>query len=366
MYRLNYHHITIKRLILAVAGILALGGCGHTDEPATGGAGDGNVMFGAYVSAPTGTRASVADMRMLKKTGFGVFASQSGNDDFNPDASAGFTPGFMCNQKVGWSPSASDGAWIYEPVKSWTGSKLSFFAYAPYSEGGGETGITGMSGPQDAGSPRLSFRMDSDIDSQTDLLYADASSTVNLVNSGQVQFVFLHALSRIGFSCAADGSIASGTKVTVRKIVFKSSELGVAGDLDLFAGRWVNLEKREIAYTLSAAESDFIKGNNEISSDKATTVSPLTANGKYLMLIPSGDKVAVEISIDYDVTTADDRLEGGNLTVSNNRVTRFDYVFEMGKAYDFTLRIGMDAVVVGVGVTDWDSTESDWKPVEKK
>lgn len=356
---MNNQHMSsvrfIPRLMAAVLAVLALGGCSTTDVPEPG-AGDGTVSFGAYVGSAVGSRAFVADIVAMKQTGFGVFASSTGDDDFDPDPSAGFTPGFMCNQLVRWASSGDSGAWVYDPAKNWTSSKLSFFAYAPYYAGGGETGIVGVSGPQDAGSPKVSFRMDGDVDAQTDLLFADASSTVNMVKSGTVQFMFRHALSRIGFSCTVDDGIDPDTHVTLKGITLRSSGLAVAGDLDLCAGSWGNLVKGDKAYTLSVAESDFTAGDGGIS----------VADGKYLMLIPSEGEVPVEITVDYDVATADNRLDGGGITVSNSRTIRFDQTFEIGKAYYFSLSISLNGVEVGVDVADWENTDSDWKPNENK
>ena len=228
----------------------------------------------------------------MKQTGFGVFASSTGTADFNPDPSAGFTSDFLCNQLVKWSSSGDSGVWIYDPVKSWPTTKVSFFAYAPYSAGGGKTGVVGLSDPQNAGSPKLTLRMDADVDAQTDLLFADASSTLNLVKSGMVQFAFRHALSRIGFSCEVDNDVDPDSHVALKGITFRSSRLPVAGDLDLCSGSWGNLVKEDMAYSLTVAGSDLIATGDGLS----------IADGKYLMLIPSEGEVPVEITVDYDVT----------------------------------------------------------------
>ncbi|MCM1354978.1 MAG: fimbrillin family protein [Staphylococcus sp.] len=350
MNKPNYHHKAIARMTLAALAALPLWSCGQSDDPVAGPGSHDSVTFGAYITKAAGSRAFVADIESLKQTGFAVFASQTGNDDFNPDASAGFTPDFMYNQKVEWL----SGAWAYSPVKNWPGSKLSFFAYAPYTEAGGKTGIVGMTGPQDAGSPKLSFRVNSDVDSQIDLLYSDATSTVNLFNEDRVQLLFCHALSRIGFSCTIDESVDANSTLTINSLTFRSSELGVTGDLDLCTGKWENLSKREMAYTLSVAGADFVDTDDGISS----------ADGKYLMIIPSDAEVPVEITVDYDVTTTDDKLAGGSLTVHNSISTSFNHNFETGKAYYFTLRLSLKTVDVNIGVADWDDDETDWKPKE--
>lgn len=367
MYKLKYQHKINGWIALTVFAVLSLSSCsGEGDEPDSG---NGNsIVFGAYISDAYESRASVANIDDLKKAGFGVFASNTGADDFNPDATVGFTSDFMYNQKVWWKAASSGavgvGSWTYDRDKSWPKGKVSFFAYAPHAATFGETGITGVTGEEVSGSPKVTFKMDSDVDKQIDLLYADAETTVNLEKVDQVQFNFRHALSRVGFRIVADEVIDAATTLTINSVVFKSSSLGSSGDLNLASGRWENMVAEEMEYPL--ATEDFIAGSNVITHAGGTKMSNLTANGKYLMLIPSNKAVPVAVTVNYDVATVDANLAAGGITINNEITSTFEFNFETGRAYWFTLRLGLKSVDVDPVVTDWEESETDWKPEEKQ
>lgn len=367
MHRPKYHH----KARIALAAIMAImaGGCTQSDEPdperQPSGSG-ASVMFGAYVNGTSASRAYVADIEHLKKTGFGVFASR-GDEDYNPDPSGSFTSDFMHNQEVVWKAADNGGGtWTYDPVKSWPGSKLSFFAYAPFFSQSATTGITGVSAADSKGAPKVTFVMDGDVDRQTDLLYADTEKTLNLVNAGQVQFVFKHALSRISFKCASDLALDGSTTVTLNSVSLSSADLAVSGELNLATGAWENLRTEEKKYTIG--KEDFIGGGKVITSADGTTASDLTTDGKYLMIIPSGTTVPVKLTVNYDVETIDPLLTGGKIKFTNELTGNTDFNFETGKSYCLTLRLGIKALDISVGVTEWDTSDNGWvpTPVEKK
>lgn len=138
--------------------------------------GEGAVMFGTYLSTAPESRASVMDLPALKEKGFGVFGYYTGDVDYNT-VSPGHLPNFMYNQEVTWKGDDTDGGmWQYTPVKYWPNNPLeevSFFAYAPYTDTFGATGITAITSNTTAGDPKLSFKMDLNVDNQVDLLYSN-------------------------------------------------------------------------------------------------------------------------------------------------------------------------------------------------
>lgn len=368
MYKPKYHHKANVWIALAVLVALSMSSCTQGDDPDPGNSpsgGENSVVFGAYISNAIESRASVADINYLRKSpGFGVFASQTGSAGFDPDVATGFNSDFMYNQKVAWKPAASGapgvGTWFYEPEKSWPGSNVSFLAYAPYTATFGETGITAIPGQDISESPKLTFVMDGDVDKQVDLLYADAKETANLM-TGEVQFRFKHALSRIGFKYAALEALNKTTRIRVTGLTLKSSEFGVSGKLDLFTGAWTDIEKAEKVYTLK--DGDF-KTSAVITHESGTEATVLTADDKYLMIIPS-DETSMEITVNYEVRVNDDNLDGGYITTSNKTTASLKSTnFETGKAYWLTLRIGLNAVEIDADITDWDEEDSGWTPVE--
>lgn len=122
------------------------------------------VQFSPLVSQPVETRAgSTGEMTdaSVQTTGFGVFAYYTDTEAWSA-AKSTTTPNFMYNQLVTWNGSLSDDyvtKWEYDPIKFWpndfstggvddqdddqgnnpatgskNGGKVSFFAYAPYTE----------------------------------------------------------------------------------------------------------------------------------------------------------------------------------------------------------------------------------------
>ncbi|MBQ8968404.1 MAG: hypothetical protein IJ064_01535 [Bacteroidaceae bacterium] len=297
------------------------------------------INFGTYMSGSQQTRA-IADavnggvtgsitsaQALAQKRGFGVFAhytvekdylgtvasgktpstalSGTPTTDLTSDQASATKPNFMYNQRIVGTDDATP-AWSYTPVKYWpngnstaddqspaaegsVGGKVSFFAYAPYVETVGSTGITAMSAANAEGNPTITYKMPS-TGAVVDLLWgtagtngykaqtgsvgqpgdyialnptgstewADRPFKVNanltkMKTEGKVEFAFKHALAKVGGSESgsftgsglqiildvdnADGSESGGTynnaetKVTVSAINIKArSKVDTNGD----------------------------------------------------------------------------------------------------------------------------------------
>ena len=144
-----------KSIILAAVAALVLAGCSKnetfvkvTDQEA--------VSFGAYNGRTITKGGPTDDMNLdaLKQHGFGVFATYTGTDAFENLANdKGANDNFMSNQQVTFNGSE----WTYSPIKYWPNptdgqdakdQKVSFFAYAPYTDSTSVDktyGITGFS-----------------------------------------------------------------------------------------------------------------------------------------------------------------------------------------------------------------------------
>lgn len=177
----------------------------------------------------------------------------------SPQASA-MEPNFMYNQRIVGTDEATP-VWSYSPVKYWPngnaiaddqdddngtsyavgslGGKVSFFAYAPYVDVAklGSTGVTAISANSFAGNPTITYKMQADNANPVDLLWGTAGTNgvkaqdgdvanngnyiavnptgtadwadrpfavnANLTKmkvQGKVQFVFKHALAKVGGS----------------------------------------------------------------------------------------------------------------------------------------------------------------------
>lgn len=340
------------------------------------------IAFGTYVGRDATTRAAVLNATALQTAGFGVFAFYSDEtaNEYNATTS-NFTPNFMYNTKV------SGADWTYSPVKYWpneTNDKLTFFAYAPHSTTA-NSNISDLSLNNFTGDPTLKFTVNGVAKSQSDLLYADA--TTDLVNqtkqsvTGKVNFPFMHALSRIGFKVevmedvvnddatgTADGGtvtsnpIESGTVVSVQKVEL----IGTFTHSNVFnfaTGQWSTTSTDitttsatpayELNYNSTEANSDF----NSVAAGVTIDEQVLNRPNSYLMIIPkdfttSADKIKIRVT--YTVTTDDDALDGDKSIVTNVITSDpFGINFVAGNAYSFNLHLGLTSVKFSATVTDW-------------
>lgn len=184
------------------------------------------IAFSAVVSGDMPlTRAAheIGDDATLQANGFGVFACYTGLHKYSEsDANASF----MYDQKVEWS--AANSHWVYEPLKYWpngegeatsvTGENphyVSFFAYAPYSDGSNAC-IPSYILEQEKGDPWILYRLSEDPANQVDLLYAVPLLDQTKPQIGEkLEFTFKHALACVGDTVRVRNSI-SGTGFEVR------------------------------------------------------------------------------------------------------------------------------------------------------
>lgn len=351
------------------------------------------VTFGTYLSGAPESRASVMDLPALKEKGFGVFGYYTETEDYNT-TSPNHQPNFMYNQEVTWKADDADGGmWQYSPVKYWPSNpleKVSFFAYAPYNDTFGATGITAFTSNTTAGDPKLSFKMDENVDNQIDLLYSNGAMNLSKQTIAEkVNFRFKHALSRIGFKRVAvinENSVENGNEdngnselskhgikltdkstVVINSVSISSSQFGDNGDFNLRTGEWENYETKSHTYTLTADNGDFI--NSTLTPDNATTVMNLTKDDKYLMVMPtpvkdkySNEEIPVMVTVKFDVITEDPKLAGGESRITSEVTAPFNFAFQAGKSYNFVLHIGLTSVKLDASVEDW--IDNDHRGVE--
>lgn len=346
------------------------------------------VTFGTYLSGAPESRASVMDLPALKEKGFGVFGYYTETEDYNT-TSPNHLPNFMYNQEVTWNAAEENGGmWQYSPVKYWPNNpteKVSFFAYAPYTNTFGATGITGFTSNTTASDPKLSFKMDENVDKQIDLLYSNGAMNLSKQTiEEKVNFRFKHALSRIGFKRVAvinENSVENGNEdngnselskhgikltdkstIVINSVAITSSQFGDNGDFNLRTGEWENYETKSHTYTLTAENGDFI--NSTLTPDNATTVMNLTKDDKYLMVMPtpvidkySNENIPVLVTIKFDVITEDSKLAGGESRITSEVTAPFNFAFQAGKSYNFVLHIGLTSVKLDATVEDWIDTD---------
>lgn len=133
--------------------------------------GNNAIEFSTYLGRNAqGSRGTETNDASIKSEngGFGVLAYYTEQNNF-ADANNN-KPNFMWNQKV----THNGTNWEYTPVKYWptkVGDKVSFFAYAPYVEGGDANGIV-LSKNNATGAPTATITLPDDPSKTIDFVAA--------------------------------------------------------------------------------------------------------------------------------------------------------------------------------------------------
>jgi hypothetical protein len=189
------------------------------------------IAFSAVVAGgmPATRAANMVAEAGLKGTGFGVFGCYTGLHTY---AESSVTTDYMHNQHLTWDDRTSH--WIYDPLKYWPneeGHHVSFFAYAPYSDGSLEC-IPSFIFDHEVADPWIFYRLAANVNNQVDLLYADPllDQTRHAIGD-PLTFTFKHALACVGdtvrisctdtFKDALRAQVAGGSCTEVRVILKK-------------------------------------------------------------------------------------------------------------------------------------------------
>ena len=234
------------------------------------------ISFSAAVSDGIATRATgmIGDDASLQSGGFGVFGCYTGLHNYSEsDANSSF----MYNQKLEWV--SGDAHWEYNPVKYWPGEeghKVSFFAYAPYSECDGTGCIPSCVRYQETADPWVMYRIAEDPAQQVDLLYATPllDQTKMAVNE-RLEFTFKHALACVGDNVTIS---TSATGVTLKEVSIDYT-LTAKGRLVLWnrgSANWTPIQSEDVVTVRSVS---LLTGGHE--------PLPKTFSGQGLFCIPA-------------------------------------------------------------------------------
>lgn len=234
------------------------------------------ISFSAAVSDGIATRATgmIGDDASLQSGGFGVFGCYTGLHNYSEsDANSSF----MYNQELEWV--SGDAHWEYNPVKYWPGEeghKVSFFAYAPYSECNGTGCIPSCVRYQETADPWVMYRIAEDPAQQVDLLYATPllDQTKMAVNE-RLEFTFKHALACVGDNVTIS---TSATGVTLKEVSIDYT-LTAKGRLVLWnrgSANWTPIQSEDVVTVRSVS---LLTGGHE--------PLPKTFSGQGLFCIPA-------------------------------------------------------------------------------
>jgi len=380
---------------------------------------DGKVDFSAYMQRSTTRGGTVGEMNTstLTAAGFGVFAYNHPDETFH----ARLLPNFMYNQKVTGTTTCT-----YAPIKYWPneeGSRLSFFAYAPYtgvlpstgvvSESERATGITHLSKNTDTGSPLVHYIASTDPAKRVDLCWAVNNTTglphIDILKpstTDKVAFTFKHALSQLNIQVdatvdantagtavgtEADGTVDTNTKIYIRSITLTG--FSTKGTLDLnnvsantpmwldYSGEGILYSKavtvydgrrdgRE-GYATGAMESETPAGLNPAVVQNSTATTGVTAATVNLFgntgsktdpiyVIPNGDQM--DVTVEYDVETADPKLIGHYLSDGKTTGTTIENRITKTNVFSM-LESGKKYTLnlhLGMNSVKVDATRDDW------
>ena len=338
--------------------------------------------------------------------GFGVFAYYTGEDNYSLD----FTPNFMYNQQVKYNSSVQKFA--YEPVKYWPNEEnhhVSFFAYAPWVDVTATTGaaadqtygITGMTKNNATGAPLIHYVATTDLSKGVDLCWDQQLNKLKPNNDSKVEFTLKHALSKLNVKVQTSVGVNENTKIYIRSITFSGFTMKGSLNLNSATAQWTAYEKggplNKDAITFYDGRRDGREGYVADDSELPAGINPdlvqstlwgdfspkpgVTNSAQNLFsgataddpayVIPTGDPV--DITIEYDIETADPKLKGyflsdgkTNGTSIANRITKTNVLdrLDAGNSYTLTLNLGIqDITFEASSVKDWKNDDPELVPL---
>ena len=292
----------------------------------------------------------------LQARGFGVFGCSTGLHRY---AESTVTADFMFNQEIYYA----DAAWQYEDIKYWPNGNphyVSFFAYAPYSDGDTSTDtgycIPSFSYPYEETDPWLLYRLHPDISRQVDLMYAQPllDRTKPAIGT-KLTFSFRHALACVGENVSISLSPELETELAGKLGAYSRVQLVLTGVTATYAltskGRLSLWNRGEPNWNPVLSESpltvrtqELFSGSHALYDSESPYGTNWRAEGKGVFYIPmdvDGFPQNVTLSLNYSIvttrgleTTSADYTKGTVLYLRD-----YPAAFEGGKKLDINIRL---------------------------
>lgn len=345
--------------------------------------GNNAIEFSTYLGRNAqGSRGTETNDASIKNSGFGVLAYYTEQADFANTNK----PNFMWNQKV----THNGTNWEYTPVKYWptkVKDKVSFFAYAPYVEGGDANGIV-LSGNSATGAPTATITLPDD-PSQTIDFVAAVQMNKTHDKGTNVSFKLLHEMTRVKVQAKLDKSVYSDnakhkTFVVIKNVKFNDKGQFYKSGTYTFSkdenkrGTWATtdnatayslnlnkvMKKETIKVTGAKGKSgsgDYQKGEDGIKLVNTDPI-PLFNDDQYLFLIPVANLTdgKATATIEYDIVTEDSKLAVGySCTNATKTVLLPEGTLKQGISYNYIFTIKLDEIVLNAEVKGWDEPASD-------
>lgn len=310
------------------------------------------ISFDGYLGrsavAVNGSRGSEVDIKALQASteGFGVFGNYSSTAEGTP----AYGNSLFNNQQVTYDKTKSK--WTYSPLRFWpTQGHIDFLAYAPYDRQYDNI-VT-------KDNQKLTFTVDSNIENQKDLLYANAVGQTkdNISSAGnKVNFQFAHALSKLGYKVKLSGDYSSNATFNLTKITLAGSPNGATKAF--YTSGKIDLSKTNTAsdlwseYAADRQNFDWFSGSSTVTgTDLKHPDDNRVENEDYLFVIPQKFKTGTDklyVIVTYTITYKNDTQN----PITNTVYKQLSNDFEPGKAYMINLTIGRP-IEFDADVTDW-------------
>jgi hypothetical protein len=375
--------------LAAIAGValllLTLTGCSQTEivpKDVTSGKG---IRFQPVTEKAMNTRASVTTYNNMND--FRVVASTVGASDFD------YIENFLFDRVI--VSKNDDNTWSYYPIVLWPSAATegSFFAWSPARSPHATFASHPTEGLGDymiAGDPYLHYEVPDDITAtgmqlQEDLLVArqyDLAAT-----EPTVAFQFQHALSRVVFRARSEmpnmnfyiKEVQLCNVYSEGYLYMNDSNIPESGPFEYtepygepyFDGMWGDLETRK-DYTVSLpGGSVYIPYATAVpgaftslhASTNALMVLPQTTTYYGTKITesatkPAADKLLVKVTYNAAGSTVADKVVF--LNVCKPGTIDQDFVFEMGRQYNFDITLTDVGITYDVAVVNWDVTVNPW------
>lgn len=336
---------------------------------------DRAIQFDTYLGKNVQGRGTINNDNALHTSGFGVTAFYTGQTSWSALTPAK-APDFMYNQKVTYSTN-----WTYDPVKYWPttqGDKISFFAYAPYSD---NTNIS-TSDNSDTGTPTVTVTYPTNLTQMVDFV---AASVIDQEKTATVPFDLKHKMTRVGIQAKVSEKVFDNsnphkkTTVVIKSVKLnaaaESGELYISGIYTFAsttdgAGTWnptlaTEALDLETILDLQTIEKGTVEESKYSTQGIALTESETPKNlfqaDQYLFLVPvveglTADKATA--TIEYDIVTEDNALEKTySCTSATKTISLPTETLKQGTAYTYTFTINVATVDVTATISDnWNTT----------
>lgn len=334
--------------------------------------------FDVYTGVQT-TRGKETTLDALKASdaGFGFLAYQTTTDWATDKGTT--APSFLYNEHGTWK--ANPGSWEYTNTRFWPidGSKITFFAYAPYESvpsTGSDKGIQ-LSANSQVGAPTLEFSVNTS-NNWTDMvdLVVDGREAIKdqngTTNSGKVTFKFKHILTKVADIKVKSGiTLPDDTKIFVTglKLVPGTEILQTKAMYEFENNTWVSLTPSQcfsgdqdltsfLNIDTSINQWGYSKHSIDVSSNGSAVSLFKTDEALYFIPVnnATGTNAAgdLKLKISYDVVTKVDNTQNTTVGV-DKEVSLPANTFKKGTAHVYTLIIQMNKIIIDAEVEGWDT-----------